>query len=45
MADLLLVDGNPLADIGVLCGQGERLAMVVQGGRVVKDGAGAVTAE
>ena len=45
MADLLLVDGNPLADIGVLCGQGERLAMVVQGGRVVKDGVGAVTAE
>jgi len=45
MADLLLVDGNPLADIGVLCGQGERLAMVVQGGRVVKDGAGAVTAQ
>ncbi len=45
MADLLLVDGNPLADIGVLCGQGERLAMVVQGGRVVKDGAGAVTPE
>jgi imidazolonepropionase-like amidohydrolase len=45
IADLLLVDGNPLADIGVLCGQGERLAMVVQGGRVVKDGAGAVTAE
>ena len=45
MADLLLVDGNPLADIGVLCGQGERLAMVVQGGRVVKAGAGAVTAQ
>jgi imidazolonepropionase-like amidohydrolase len=45
IADLLLVDGNPRADIGVLCGQGERLAMVVQGGRVVKDGAGAVTAE
>ncbi|MGA1328243.1 MAG: amidohydrolase family protein, partial [Rubrivivax sp.] len=45
IADLLLVDGNPLADIGVLCGQGERLAMVVQGGRVVKDGAGAVTVE
>lgn len=45
IADLLLVDGNPLADITVLCGQGDRLAMVVQGGRVVKDGAGAVTAE
>jgi imidazolonepropionase-like amidohydrolase len=44
-ADLLLVDGNPLADIGVLRGQGERLAMIVQGGRVVKDGAEAAAVE
>ena len=36
-ADLLLVDGNPLQDIGVLTGQGERLAMIVQDGRVVRE--------
>ena len=44
-ADLLLVDGNPLADVTVLCGQGERLAMILQAGKVVKDGtAASVTA-
>ena len=37
LADLLLVDGNPLQDITVLHGQGERLALIVQGGKVVKD--------
>jgi imidazolonepropionase-like amidohydrolase len=36
-ADLLLVDGNPLQDISVLTGQGERLAMIVQDGRVVRE--------
>jgi len=36
-ADLLLVDGNPLQDISVLAGQGERLAMIVKDGKVVKD--------
>jgi imidazolonepropionase-like amidohydrolase len=36
-ADLLLVDGNPLDDIGVLGGQGERLALIVQNGRVVRE--------
>jgi imidazolonepropionase-like amidohydrolase len=36
-ADLLLVDGNPLQDIGVLAGQGERLVLIVQDGQVVKD--------
>jgi imidazolonepropionase-like amidohydrolase len=40
-ADLLLVDGNPLADVTVLCGQGERLAMILQAGKVVKDAAAA----
>jgi hypothetical protein len=38
------VDGNPLADVTVLCGQGEHLAMIVQGGKVVKDGAAPATA-
>lgn len=34
-ADLLLVDGDPLQDIACLGGQGERIAVVMQGGRVV----------
>ena len=38
-ADLLLVDGNPLQDISVLLGQGERLQLIVQDGKVVKDAA------
>ena len=38
-ADLLLVDGNPLQDISVLLGQGERLQLIVQEGKVVKDAA------
>ena len=35
-ADLLLVDGDPLADVGVLGGQGERLDLIVRAGEVVK---------
>lgn len=35
-ADLLLVDGDPLADVGVLAGQGERLALIVRGGAIAK---------
>ncbi|WP_421849765.1 amidohydrolase family protein [Oricola sp.] len=35
-ADLILVDGDPLADISVLSGQGERIPLVVQEGKVVK---------
>jgi len=34
LADLIAVDGNPLADIGLLCGQGEHLTMVMQAGRL-----------
>ena len=33
VADLLLVDGDPLSDLGCL-GQGERIPLVMQGGRV-----------
>ena len=33
-ADLLLVDGDPLADISVLNGQGERLDLIVRGGEI-----------
>ena len=36
-ADLLLVDGNPLQDLACLTGQGERIPLVMQGGRVVVD--------
>lgn len=36
LADLLVVDGDPLQDIGVLVGQGERLRAIVQHGRFVK---------
>ena len=33
-ADLLMVDGNPLADLSCLTGQGERIALVMKAGRV-----------
>ena len=34
-ADLIVVDGNPLEDLGVLGGQGERIPAIMQGGRFV----------
>lgn len=33
-ADLLLVDGNPLQDLRCLASQGERIALVMQGGQL-----------
>jgi imidazolonepropionase-like amidohydrolase len=36
-ADLLLVDGDPLKDLGVLAGQGERLDLIVRGGFIFKN--------
>jgi imidazolonepropionase-like amidohydrolase len=33
-ADLLLVDGNPLEDLSVLDGQGERIPLVMKGGEI-----------
>ena len=36
-ADLVLVDGNPLHDISVLGGQGDRLNLIVRGGQVVQN--------
>jgi imidazolonepropionase-like amidohydrolase len=36
-ADLLLVDGDPLSDLGVLGGQGERLDAIVRGGVICKN--------
>ena len=35
-ADIIVVDGDPLADLSVLAGQGERLAAIVKGGRFHK---------
>jgi len=32
-----VVDGNPLEDLGVLGGQGERIPAIMQGGRFVKN--------
>ena len=37
IADLLLVDGNPLENIDVLRGQGESLPLIMQAGRIIKD--------
>lgn len=34
--DLILVDGDPLADLSVLSGQGDRIPVIVKGGAVVK---------
>lgn len=33
-ADVLIVDGNPLASLDCLLGQGERIPMVMKGGRI-----------
>lgn len=34
--DLILVDGNPLDDLSVLSGQGDRIPTIVKGGTIVK---------
>ncbi|MCO8648752.1 amidohydrolase family protein, partial [Burkholderia multivorans] len=36
MADLVVLDGNPLDDIGVVAGEGEHIACVLQRGKLVK---------
>ncbi|MCC7426234.1 MAG: amidohydrolase family protein [Alphaproteobacteria bacterium] len=36
-ADLLVVDGDPLADISLLTGQGRHMAAIIQAGRFVKN--------
>ena len=36
-ADLLLVDGDPLLDIGVLGGQGDHLDLIVRGGEIISN--------
>ncbi len=37
LADLIVVDGDPIADIGLLSGQGEAVLLVMKGGAVYKD--------
>jgi imidazolonepropionase-like amidohydrolase len=37
LADLIVVDGNPLDDIGLLAGQGEHLPVVMKEGRFLKN--------
>ena len=37
LADLLLVDGNPLQDIDVLRGQGESMLLIMKEGQIVKN--------
>jgi imidazolonepropionase-like amidohydrolase len=37
IADLIAVDGDPIADIGVLTGQGERIPLVVKAGEAMID--------
>jgi imidazolonepropionase-like amidohydrolase len=36
-ADLLIVDGNPLEDIGVLANPEEHLLMVMKAGQIYRD--------
>ena len=36
LADLIAVDGDPVADLGVFSGQGERITLVMKGGRIYK---------
>ena len=37
VADLLVLDGNPLDDLSVLAGQGERIKLIMKDGKVAKD--------
>jgi imidazolonepropionase-like amidohydrolase len=36
-ADLLVVDGDPLADIEVLAADGRNLRLIMRGGELVRD--------
>jgi len=37
LADLIVIDGNPLENIGLLSGQGESIALIMKGGRIYKN--------
>jgi imidazolonepropionase-like amidohydrolase len=36
-ADLIVVDGNPLADLSLLTGQGRHMRLIMKDGEIVKD--------
>jgi imidazolonepropionase-like amidohydrolase len=36
-ADLIVVDGNPLEDLGLLTGQGQHMPLIMQAGRIIKN--------
>jgi imidazolonepropionase-like amidohydrolase len=38
LADLLVVDGDPLSDISLLAADGAKLSVIVRAGEVVKSG-------
>jgi imidazolonepropionase-like amidohydrolase len=40
LADLLVVDGDPLSDLGLLQDQGKHMALIMKDGVTVKDGLG-----
>jgi imidazolonepropionase-like amidohydrolase len=35
-ADLIIVDGNPLADLSLLTHQGAHMRLIMQGGKMIK---------
>ena len=35
-ADLIIVDGNPLADLSLLTHQGAHMPLIMQGGKLIK---------
>ena len=37
LADLIVLDGDPVADISALSGEGETVRLVMKGGAVFKD--------
>ena len=37
LADVIVVDGNPLADLNVLQGQGEHIPLIMKDGEVYKN--------
>ncbi len=37
LADLIVVDGDPVADLSALSGEGETVRLVMKGGTVFKD--------
>lgn len=37
LADLIVVDGDPLADLSLLTGQGEHLSLIMKGGKIHKN--------